>query len=692
MAAAASDEPVLCIIDDAQWLDQVSVQTLAFVARRLMAEPVALVFAVRDQPDVLAGLPELGSRALSDSDARELLESVMVGGIDPRVRDRIVAETRGIPLALLEVPRSVSATELAGGFWISGKRSSTAAIEDGFVAASSASGADATTVARRGGRAGRRRGPVPSCGGAAGHSVDALAPAEAAGVIEFGPRMRFHHPLVRSAAYRAADLTDRRADASGIGRSHRPGVRSRPSGMACGQRRDGSRRCGRRRAGGVGGPGPEQGRCRRGGGIPRARDRADVRPGTARFPGARRGTGETRRGRARGGVRTPRDRRIGAVVRAAAGPGRPDARSDGVRPQPWRRCRAHSGRARPPRNCSTPQGDSKLSTTTWPGRRTSRRSPLRCTRAGSASPAIWPSRRRRPRSGQSSAELRRPIDFLLSGMASRIIDGPGPVPTICAPHWSSGTTTRSRATANAVMWPFPIAQESAAHELWDDAVLQQIATDTVRRARDTGALAVLPPALTYRAGVMSTAANSPRRQGSSKRPTQSPRRRATRRVKYHSLNLAAWRGIPGDAVDLIEAAAADGTARGKADWSGSASSPPPSCSTASVDTKRPSQPRVSAVSTRTSAFHSWCLFELIEAAAHLGDHESAAAALPRFAERAGASGTRLGVGCGGGARALLADDENADGLFVEAVERLERATSCCTWPAPGCPTANGCDG
>ena len=137
MAAAANDQPLLCIVDDAQWLDEVSVQTLGFVARRLLAEPVALVFAVRDRPDVLAGLPELLIEGLSDGDARELLESVMLGGIDPRVRDRIVAETRGIPLAIVEVPRSVSATELAGGFWISGKRSSSTAIEEGFVAASS---------------------------------------------------------------------------------------------------------------------------------------------------------------------------------------------------------------------------------------------------------------------------------------------------------------------------------------------------------------------------------------------------------------------------------------------------------------------------------------------------------------------------------------------------------------------------
>jgi hypothetical protein len=100
MAAAATDQPLLCVIDDAQWLDQVSVQTLGFVARRLLADPVALVFAARTTGrQVLAGLPELMIGGLADIDARELLDSVVLGRIDERVRDRIVAETRGVPLA-----------------------------------------------------------------------------------------------------------------------------------------------------------------------------------------------------------------------------------------------------------------------------------------------------------------------------------------------------------------------------------------------------------------------------------------------------------------------------------------------------------------------------------------------------------------------------------------------------------------
>ena len=213
MAAAANDKPLLCVVDDAQWLDQVSVQTLGFVARRLLAEPIGMVFAARDHgAEALAGLPELVISGLSDSDARQVLRSVVMGRIDERVRDRIVAETRGIPLALLEVPRHVSAAELPGGFSHPGGRHSAGQIENSFVrrihalpestqrlllvAAAEPVGDSALFL-----RAAAQLG-IP---------VDALAPAKAAGVIEFGPRMRFSHPLMRSATYRAADLTERRA-------------------------------------------------------------------------------------------------------------------------------------------------------------------------------------------------------------------------------------------------------------------------------------------------------------------------------------------------------------------------------------------------------------------------------------------------------------------------------------------------
>src|SRR5882757_1788865 len=135
LAEVAEQEPLVCVIDDAQWLDQASAQTLAFVARRLMAESVALVFAMRDPADeqTFAGLPELIVEGLNDEDARGVLGWAIAGRVDVRVVDRIVAETRGNPLALLELPRGLSAAELAGGFRVSSTEPLSARLEQSFL-------------------------------------------------------------------------------------------------------------------------------------------------------------------------------------------------------------------------------------------------------------------------------------------------------------------------------------------------------------------------------------------------------------------------------------------------------------------------------------------------------------------------------------------------------------------------------
>src|SRR5580693_7673376 len=115
LSEVAEQQPLLCVVDDAQWLDRASAQVLAFVARRLLADPVALVFAMREPGEELRGLPELPVGGLGDGDARELLGSVVGGPLDERVRDRIVAETRGNPLALLELPQGVPSVPRAPG-------------------------------------------------------------------------------------------------------------------------------------------------------------------------------------------------------------------------------------------------------------------------------------------------------------------------------------------------------------------------------------------------------------------------------------------------------------------------------------------------------------------------------------------------------------------------------------------------
>ena len=135
LAEAAETRPLVCLVEDAQWLDRASAQVLAFVARRLLAERIAMVFAVREPAaaDELAGLPELRVEGLAAADARSLLESVVPGRVDARVRDRILAETRGNPLALLELPRGLTPAELAGGFGLPDARPLANRIEQTFL-------------------------------------------------------------------------------------------------------------------------------------------------------------------------------------------------------------------------------------------------------------------------------------------------------------------------------------------------------------------------------------------------------------------------------------------------------------------------------------------------------------------------------------------------------------------------------
>ena len=212
VSEAAEERPLVLVIDDSQWLDHASSQTLGFVARRLRAEPVVLVFAAREPGAELRGLPELEVQGLRDADARALLESTGRFVLDARVRDRIVAETRGNPLALLELPRELTPTQLAGGFGLPGAPALPGRIEETFqrrlaelppetqrwllVAAAEPVG-DPLLVAR----AAERLGIEGS----------AAAAAEADGLLTTGEWVTFRHPLVRSAVYRSASPVERRA-------------------------------------------------------------------------------------------------------------------------------------------------------------------------------------------------------------------------------------------------------------------------------------------------------------------------------------------------------------------------------------------------------------------------------------------------------------------------------------------------
>jgi hypothetical protein len=213
LSEAARERPLLCVVDDAQWLDQASAQALAFVARRLDAESVALVLAVRELGEgaELAGLPELRAEGLPAAHARALLASVLPGPLDERVRDRILAETQGNPLALLELPRAFTPAELAGGFGLPRELPLSGRIEESFLRRVQALPAETRRLLLL--AAAEPAGDPALLWRAAGRlgiGVEAAAPAEGAELLHLDDRVRFRHPLVRSAVYWAASLADRR--------------------------------------------------------------------------------------------------------------------------------------------------------------------------------------------------------------------------------------------------------------------------------------------------------------------------------------------------------------------------------------------------------------------------------------------------------------------------------------------------
>ena len=206
----ATERPLICLIDDEQWLDSASAQVLAFVARRAAAESVAIVFGARVPSSHLTGLPELVVSGLADADARALLDAALTAPFDAAVRDQIITETRGNPLALLELPRGLTHIELAGGFGLPDAGRFAGSVEDNFrrriralpeatqrllLLASAETAGDPEVLWRAAANL--------------GIAADAAGPAAEADLAELGPTVRFRHPLVRSAAYGSASIPDR---------------------------------------------------------------------------------------------------------------------------------------------------------------------------------------------------------------------------------------------------------------------------------------------------------------------------------------------------------------------------------------------------------------------------------------------------------------------------------------------------
>ncbi len=652
-AEVALEQPLVCVVDDVQWLDRMSEVILTFVARRLDAESVALVFASRSPGDerILDGLPELRVDGLSDADARALLDSVLPDPVDARVRDRIVAETRGNPLALLELPRGLTPAELAFGFGAQGTAPLVSRVEEGFQRRIVALPADTRRLLLT--AAVEPIGDVPLLWRALerlGIGPDAAAPAEAAGLVELGTRVRFRHPLVRSASWRSgeaaelrevhralAEVTDAEQDpdrrawhrahatvgpdeevASELQRSAgRPLARGGRSAAASFLERaveltaDPKRRAARalaaaraRFAAGAPAQVPDAaGRCRAG----------SARPVAARRGGAFAGAGRLRAQPRTGG-------------RPAATRGRPPAR--GARSRPRRR--------RP---------------TSW-------RWVLQCTLAGSAAttsagpprpPAACPPTRTWPvcswpalRRGAWTA-TRLPFRFS-AGPWTRsprmricpFCGWPGRSRTRCGTT-RPGTGSPSKRSAS----PAPPARCRFCPRRWCPA----------------------PARCCTRAG-------SPTPRICSMRPAPSDRPPAWPHIRPPRSRwpLTAAGKLP--ALELIEATVEDADARGEGWLLGLAGYTKAVLSNGLGHYPAALEAARQAAEYEDLALFNWTLGELVEAAARVGERAVAAEARERLAERTGAAGTDWAFGAQALADALAGPSEKAEERYREAIERL----------------------
>jgi DNA-binding CsgD family transcriptional regulator len=676
LAAAGEGRPLLCVVDDAQWLDRVSVQTLGFVARRLAADSIAMVFAVRDGADVdLAGLSDMTILGLATTDARALLESVIPGRLDKRVSDRIVAETRGNPLALLELPRDLSAAELAVGFGRPDGRPLTGQIEQCFLGRVQSLPKQTQRLLLI--AAAEPAGDVALLMRAAdllGIPADAVAPAEAAALIEIAAQVRFRHPLVRSAAYRAADPSERRSAHHALAEATDPEV-------------DPDRRAWHRASAAAG---PDEAVATE---LERSADRAQARGGIAAAAAFLQRATEL----------TSDPDRHGARLVAAAQAKREAAALDSAdelitiaESMPLNALQhACLVRLRAQIQLVRSRGGEHVASTvpaSVAGLLDAARQfePLdselaRDTYLEALCAAMYGGRlcpecsesvvAKLARNGPPGPQPLRPTDLLLDGLTLRIAEGPtagiqtlrSALTLICAE-----TDKRDSDVMRWFWQAFPIAQEVAAHELWNDQVWDQLSADAVRLARDTGALAVLPVALVYRAGVHVQAADFATATELIEEADAITAATGYAPVKYHSLVLAAWHGNETEAMRLIDAAVQYATARGEGRVVGLAG-----YATALLNNGL-GHYDVAFAAAKKACEHDdvglfgWCLVELIEAGARCGEDEHAAAALRHLEEQTLASSTDWALGVLAGCRALLADDEAAEDLYLEAIDRLEK--------------------
>jgi DNA-binding CsgD family transcriptional regulator len=658
LSEVAREQPLICLVDDAQWLDRASAQALAFVARRALAESVALVFAVRvpSEDETLVGLPEIILEGLGDDDARALLESAVPGLLDDRVRDRIIAETRGNPLALLELPRGLTAAEVAGGFGRPDARPLASRIEQSFSRRLQALPAETQTLLLL--AAAEPLGDVTLLWRAAGRlgvEADAAVPAEAAGLIDLGTRVRFRHPLVRAAAYRAATVPQRRAAHGALAE-------------ATDRETDPDRRAWHRANAALG---PDENVASE---LEQSAARAQGRGGVAAAAAfLERSTELTADPVARG-------TRALAAAEAKLDAGSPDDASAllataGLCPLEELdlarliRLRAQIAFARR-RGSDAPVLLFEAA---------ARLEPLDAALARQAyldalGAEIFAGRLSRgpgivamataARKAPPAPDPPRAVDLLLDGLACRFTEGY--VAAVDPLRRALDIVQRD----DDVHWRWLACR--IASEVWDDATWEELATRQVRDARDRGALAVLPLALVYRSGTLlhagefiATSALIDEADGLTKSIGGAP-------LMYTKILLAAWRGQKQLTLDLLDFGLTNAAERGEGralTWGEYAMA---------LLHNGLGEYDIALTAARSACEHddlglvAWPLIELVEAASRCERLDVASAPLARLVERTQACGTDWALGIEARSRALVSTGDAADDLYRDAVERLAR--------------------
>ena len=659
LSEVAAERPLICLVDDEQWLDRASAQALGFAARRLAADPVGVVFAAREPGPEVTGLPELEVGGLREDDARALLEAALAGPLDARVRDLIIAETRGNPLALLELPRGLSPAELAGGFGLPAAAPLTGRIEDSFarqlealpdrtrrlvqLAAADSSG-DGALVWRAAGRL--------------GIGVQAAGPAVDAGLAEFGVRVRFCHPLARSAAYRSASFSQRQQLHEVLAEATDPNA-------------DPDRRAWHR-AQAAAGPDEEVAAE-----LERSAGRAQARGGLAAVAAFLERsvalTADPARHAERILAAATASVQAGAFGKAlellATAEAGPLSEVQSARVDLLRGLIAFA----------TSLGSDAPSLLLKAAKRLepldmdlARETYLNAWRAASLAGRLAGAGdmlevSRAARSLPPPADPPRPIDLTLDGLARLVTDGPaaaGPLLRQAVHVFATGTISREEGLWSGWM---------AATVLWDADAARAIIMRQIQLGRAVGALEELPVNLIALAyddawrGDFEAAASLVVETDAIAEATGS------RIAPYVPMFLAALRGHQGELTPLVEAALAAAEAEGQgvavtnAHWS---------AAILHNGLGRYADALAAAGQARDDSHlfvSAWVLPELVEAAMRSGRAEDAADALERLAERTQAGGTDFGLGIEVRCRALLRQGRAAEGLYGEAIERLGRA-------------------